>query len=188
MDENKELDPNAGKGNEQAQDGAQAHADAQEAAELANAKDQADKAPVAEQKANDVPSGDQVGVTEAAKAVPVECLFELVSDKHASTNVYGTQARTIGGARIQYNITNKSQDRLLASLKFQDGPIKEAGVNGVMIEDLLTIVIDRLKGFQAGPYACKENAVALSKVELALIILNDRTKEREARGVEGTHK
>jgi len=45
---------------------------------------------------------------------------------------------------------------------FQNGPIKEFGVNGVTQETLLAIVIDRLRAFQAGPFSCRDNAVALT--------------------------
>lgn len=70
---------------------------------------------------------------------------------------------------------------------FQNGPIKEFGVNGVTQEALLAIVIDRLRAFQAGPYACDANAVALGQVQSALYNLQARTRERIARGVEGTN-
>lgn len=71
-------------------------------------------------------------------------------------------------------------------IKFQNGPIKEFGVNGCHQEDLLAIVIDRLQSFQAGEYACRENAVALTKLEECLMWLQKRTSNRMARGVEGT--
>lgn len=70
---------------------------------------------------------------------------------------------------------------------FQDGPIAEAGVNGVTHEALLAIIVDRLLSFQAGPYACRENALALTKLQEAQMWLLERTRGRMARGVEGTH-
>ncbi|MFC0809105.1 hypothetical protein ACFHWW_27305 [Ensifer sp. P24N7] len=70
---------------------------------------------------------------------------------------------------------------------FQNGPINEAGVNGVTQEVLLAIVADRLRSFQAGPYACRENALALTKLEEAMHWLHARTLARMQRGVEGTH-
>ncbi|SFF76972.1 hypothetical protein [Methylobacterium sp. yr596] len=70
---------------------------------------------------------------------------------------------------------------------FQNGPIAEAGVNGVTQEVLLAIVIDRLRSFQRGPYACRENALALTKIEEAQHWLLARTRDRMAKGVEGTH-
>lgn len=72
-------------------------------------------------------------------------------------------------------------------LRFQDGPIAEVGTNGVTHEALLAIVIDRLQDFQRGPFACRENALALTKLEEAMHWLHHRTKLRVARGVEGTH-
>ena len=69
---------------------------------------------------------------------------------------------------------------------FQNGPIQEAGVNGISQEALLAVVEDRLIGFQSGPYACRENAVALTKLQEAIMWLQKRTRDRMARGVEGT--
>ena len=68
------------------------------------------------------------------------------------------------------------------------GPIKEAGVNGLTGEALLAILIDRLRSFQAGPYACQQNATALWHLREALDMLQVRTRARIARGVEGTHQ
>ncbi len=73
-------------------------------------------------------------------------------------------------------------------IEFQNGPIAEAGVNGLTHEVLLAILIDRLQGFQKGPFAGRDNAVALTKLEEAAMWLAKRTRERMARGVEGTHK
>lgn len=74
------------------------------------------------------------------------------------------------------------------TLKFQDGPIKEAGLNGWTNEDLLIIVADRLESFQASKFRCSENGIALDYVKNALGQLNARTARRSAEGVEGTHK
>lgn len=73
------------------------------------------------------------------------------------------------------------------TILFQNGPIGEVGVNGVTQEALLAIVIDRLRSFQAGPYNCRENAVALTHLETAQMWLQKRTLDRMRRGVEGTH-
>lgn len=71
---------------------------------------------------------------------------------------------------------------------FQNGPVKEAGFNGLSQEALLAIVIDRLRSFQAGPFSTKENAVALTHIETGLLWLQKRTRDRMARGVEGTNQ
>lgn len=72
-------------------------------------------------------------------------------------------------------------------LEFQNGPIAEVGVNGITHEALLEVLIDRLTGFESGPFANSYNATALEHLELARDALHARTKERTARGVEGTH-
>ncbi len=102
-----------------------------------------------------------------------------------------------GGANHLYfidgfnTVTNPSLPQKYAyqgmEVPFQNGAIGEAGVNGVTHEALLAILIDRLKCFQMGPYACAENDAALQGLEQALGALKKRTEARVARGVEGTH-
>ena len=59
--------------------------------------------------------------------------------------------------------------------------------NGVTNEVLLAIVIDRLEGFQSGPFACDGNQKALDACRASLEALHERTRERLARGVENKH-
>lgn len=74
-----------------------------------------------------------------------------------------------------------------STVLFQNGPINEVGVNGITHEVMLAILIDRLEGFQKGPYAHGYNADALSSLRSAQASLQQRTRDRLARGVEGTH-
>ena len=71
-------------------------------------------------------------------------------------------------------------------IRFQNGGISEVGANGLSNEALLAVVEDRLIGFQSGPFACRENAVALTKLQEAMMWLQKRTRDRMSRGVEGT--
>lgn len=95
-----------------------------------------------------------------------------------------------GNACHKYHVQKVGEDRSppFASISFQNGPINESGVNGCHNEDLIAIVIDRLYGFQSGDFKCRENALAITKLEEALHWLNHRTLNRQRRGVEGTHK
>ena len=70
---------------------------------------------------------------------------------------------------------------------FQNGPIGEVGANGISGEALLAILIDRLRGFQSGEFACESNAAALDACQDALDAMKKRTADRIARGVEGKH-
>ena len=80
-----------------------------------------------------------------------------------------------------------TEDVPLARIHFQEGPIKECGVNGVCNEDLIAMVIIRLEHFQKSEFACRDNAIAITKLEEAMLWLRKRTMAREKRGVEGTH-
>lgn len=96
-----------------------------------------------------------------------------------------------GGACHNYRITSYGQDDGFAgscAINFQNGPVKEFGLNGISQEALLAVLIDRLEGFQSGEFACIENSNALSYLQLALDNLNRRTLNRIARGVEGTNQ
>ncbi|MCW5141073.1 hypothetical protein [Burkholderia cenocepacia] len=84
-------------------------------------------------------------------------------------------------------VERHGQAALHTTILFQNGPIAEAGVNGITQEVLLAIVADRLRSFQAGPFACRENALALTKIEEAQHWLQQRTLARMRRGVEGAH-
>jgi hypothetical protein len=100
-----------------------------------------------------------------------------------------------GGANHQYNLVMFAADAKPGDgpddhleIRFQNGPIGEVGVNGISNEALLAVLIDRMEGFQSGSYACAENGAALTNLRHALAMLLKRTKERVARGVEGTMK
>lgn len=86
-----------------------------------------------------------------------------------------------------FEVVSVEDDEPLCAIHFQEGPIKECGVNGVNNEDLINMVIERLEHFQRSEYACRENAIAITKLEEALLWLRKRTMAREQRGVEGTH-
>lgn len=85
-------------------------------------------------------------------------------------------------------VTEAPKNDWLCRVDFQEGPIKECGVNGVMNEDLIAMVICRLEHFQKSEFSCRENALAITKLEEALLWLRKRTMGREQRGVEGTHE
>lgn len=81
------------------------------------------------------------------------------------------------------------------SIQWQKGPLAVDGVrlepNGAFVEDLLRIFLKRMAFYQEGAggrFRCHENAMAIMKAEEALDWLERRTRDREARGVEGTHQ
>lgn len=77
---------------------------------------------------------------------------------------------------------------ILAEIEFQEGAIKGNGANGVNNEDLIAMVICRLEHFNQSEFRCRENSMAITKLEEALLWLRKRTMGREQRGVEGAHQ
>lgn len=117
--------------------------------------------------------------------------YEMIETKHDLLTTKYT--KVMEEKDFKYNaphwfrVVRAKDESVLETIHFQEGPIKECGVNGVNNEDLLIMVIRRLEGFQNSEFKCRENACAITKLEEALLWLRKRTMGRENRGVEGTH-
>jgi len=131
-----------------------------------------------------------------------DILNEEIEQEHASakaSRIFGETERLYiktldepdmknGGVNHHFAICEQNSTEPLQIIKFQHGPIKENGINGIQNVDLLNIVIDNLQHFQKGKFFCRENDMAITKLEEALMWLNKRTAERVSRGVEGTNQ
>jgi hypothetical protein len=84
-----------------------------------------------------------------------------------------------------YRIINANTLETLQELHFQEGPIKEAGQNGIFMEDLLAICLCNLEHFQKSEFSSRDNAIAITHIETALMFLNKRKQDRINRGVLG---
>lgn len=77
------------------------------------------------------------------------------------------------------------------AIEWQNGPLMVDGVrrepNGAFVEDIIAAALGRLRFYQSSKFACAENEGAIYRLENALALLDFRTKDREHRGVEGTH-
>lgn len=80
------------------------------------------------------------------------------------------------------------------SIKWQKGPLGrvEDGTriepNGAFVETVIAATVKRIEFYQESKFKSRENAIALTHLETALLWLNKRTQDREERKVEGTHK
>lgn len=69
--------------------------------------------------------------------------------------------------------------RHVATIQYQHGPRHEEGSTpGITDEALLAIVLDRYRGFQSGPFACRENAIVITKLEEAMHWMHARARAR----------
>lgn len=71
------------------------------------------------------------------------------------------------------------------SFNLQRGPVKEAGVNGCQVDTMIAAARMIIEGLNK-THPCRENSLAITKLDEALHWLEARTKSRERRGVEGT--
>lgn len=72
----------------------------------------------------------------------------------------------------------------MISFRIQDGPVGEVGVNGCQVDTLIETAHVMLAGLDK-KFPCDENKRALSSLLGALVHLEQRKKNRVARGVEG---
>ena len=94
---------------------------------------------------------------------------------------------SISNGHHLYAIKPNSLESIL--IPFQKGARGEEGsTQGVLDTDLLEIVRHRLDSFQRGQYATRENALALTAVETALMWLTKRAEDRYETGKLGTNK
>ena len=91
-----------------------------------------------------------------------------------------------GGAHNHYIIgvgaeceLMKGGAQVLGCVSFQDGNPQEVGPNGVTLEAMFAVGLDRLTCFQEGPHANPYNDAAIFHIEQAIEALKDRTRERD---------
>lgn len=75
------------------------------------------------------------------------------------------------------------------SIKFvlQNGPVNEVGLNGCQIDTIIEASTIILEGLNQ-KFPCRENSIAITKLEESLMWLNKRTAYRERKDVEGHSK
>ena len=121
--------------------------------------------------------------------------LNTIQKREKLNKVYAIDEKGNGGANHRYEIdcppgeTNGFPQSDVTIIQFQNGARNlPDSVYGVIDTDLLEIVRDRLKGFQSGEFATRENAIALTHIEEALLWLNKRVEDRIERNILGTNK
>jgi len=111
--------------------------------------------------------------------------LNTIQKREKLNTVYAIDKKGNGGANHRYKVISEPNEKnpeqhVDVVIQFQNGERKEWGsVLGVLDTDLLEIVRDRLKGFQSGEFATRENAIALTHIEEALMWLNRRVEDPE---------
>ena len=103
--------------------------------------------------------------------------------------------KNIGKFEVTRGVSNFNKDRPIfifdelnqIAFQIQNGPIKEHGINGCQVNEIIEAAKLILEGLNKN-FPCRENSSAITKLDEALMWLEKRTKDREARGVEGFNK
>jgi len=77
-------------------------------------------------------------------------------------------------------------------IDWQNGPLnrgdRRVEPNGAFVDGVISAAIGRLEFYQGSKFKCRENSLAITKLQEALHWLDHRTKDRERLSVEGTHE
>ena len=121
-----------------------------------------------------------------------------IQKRNNLNEVYALDDAGVGGANHKYLVIKAGsfnpmtegpnhEEDIVGHIVFQHGPRKlSTSTHGVLDSDLLEIVLDRLKEFNKGEFATRENAIAITHIEEALLWMNKRVEDRAERGVLGT--
>ena len=122
--------------------------------------------------------------------------LSTIQKREKLNDVFLLDEKGNGGANHKYSIV--SNEPVIESevyipetygiIQFQNGARKlENSIHGILDTDLLEIVRHRLQCFQKGDFASRDNAVALTHIEEALMWMNRRVEDRIERSVLGTN-
>lgn len=80
--------------------------------------------------------------------------------------------------------TESIDDKDVLKIKFQTGGTATTERNGIFIEDLIIVATLKLESYNR-QFPCRENSIAITKLEESLQWLTSRKADREVRGVYG---
>ena len=127
--------------------------------------------------------------------------LNTIQKREKLNDIFAVDEKGNGGANHKYDITyaNKatiaeenncllvSPLHFITTIQLQNGARKlDDSIHGIIDTDLLEIVRHRLQCFQKGEFATRENAIALTHIEEALMWMNRRVEDRIERNVLGT--
>ncbi|AWG87368.1 hypothetical protein [Vibrio parahaemolyticus] len=103
-------------------------------------------------------------------------------DNDEPIRIFATGERSPGNAQNDYVIGEVIEETItncLGVVSFQKGNPATEGHNGVTMEALLAVCLDRLHCFQCGPYPSQHNEIAAMNIERAIEALKDRAREQK---------
>lgn len=114
---------------------------------------------------------------------PLTDALQILSDAPDTQNGHGTHHYI---CQIFDESRKAGTPQPFSVVNFQHGPRGDATSSpGITSLALLAVLVDHLQSFQAGPYACRENALAITALEEARGWILKRVIDRKRRNVLG---
>jgi len=103
--------------------------------------------------------------------------------------------KNIGGFEVTGGVSNFGSNRPIfifdeynqIAFQIQNGPVKENGINGCQVDTIIETAKLIIEGLNKN-FPCRENSMAITKLDEALLWLLKRKNDRVAREVEGLNK
>lgn len=73
------------------------------------------------------------------------------------------------------------------SIQWQEGPVQDNQQNGAFVTDVIQAAIDRITFYNESKFNCRENELAITKLEEALHWCNHRRHRRADEGTLNTY-
>lgn len=115
----------------------------------------------------------------------LETSFQTTPDTHAAAN--GHWDRAIISLEPGSGEIGPFDPFAPLSIRFQNGPVKDYGINGVQLPQVLRICLARYRMLNKS-FPCRENSIVITKLQEALMWDDERTAKRTRQGVEGFDK
>lgn len=134
---------------------------------------------------------NQLEGAAAAAGAPCTCVM-TPENPYSATSAAKKAGLVVGNVKdAQGRPAGGSVEGAGLSIRWQNGPLSVDGQrlppNGAFVENVILAAASRLEHYQTSPYATAYNDIALQHLRAAIEALQRRTREREARGVEGTY-
>lgn len=123
----------------------------------------------------------------------IDCFDVIVMDELKKTNPdLFNESGAMDWKYFEENIRPKNfiyvrHDKNSISFTIQNGPINEFGINGCQVDTLICAAQVILVGLNK-QFPCRENDIAITKLQESVMWLKQRKMDRETRAVEGLSK
>lgn len=108
-------------------------------------------------------------------------MFSILANKESKT--YTIVQNLMEGQAIDQTPTKE-----MCTIQFQNGLVENNIWNGVRVEDVIDILIQKLEHDNQGIYKCEHNDIAISSLKGAKYAIEQRQEARKRKGILNTYE